>query len=198
MISSTEVRMNASQDVTTPSQTLSEKMLLVVAASILVAVCAHVSLPLPFTPIPLTLSDFAVVLVGLALGPVAGFMALALYLAEGAAGLPVFAPQGPVGIAHLLGPTAGYLLAYPVVAAVAGLAGKLARRGVPRFAAAIVSGTCANAILFTSGAAWLSHLHHLSSAAVLTLTVTPFLFGSAAKVVAAAGIFTTFRNRLRD
>ena len=65
---------------------------IIVAASLFVAVCARFSLPLPGTPVPLSMQNFAVLLVGLALGSRRGFMALALYLAEGAAGLPVFAP----------------------------------------------------------------------------------------------------------
>src|SRR5579864_6649292 len=99
---------------------------IVVGASLFVALCARVALPLPFTPVPLTLQNFGVLLVGLALGSRRGFAALALYLAEGAFGAPVFNPTGPGGLAQLLGPTAGYLLAYPVVA---GLAGLIAERG---------------------------------------------------------------------
>src|ERR1700749_1032548 len=91
---------------------LAGKALLVIGASAFVAVCAHISLPLPFTPVPLTLQNFAVILVGMLLGPVAGFSAMALYLAEGAMGLPVFTPHSIGGIAHLLGPNAGYLFSY--------------------------------------------------------------------------------------
>src|ERR1700732_1732527 len=90
-------------------ESLSGKVILTVAASAFVALCAHISLPLPFTPVPLTLQNFAVLLVGLALGPVAAFSAMMLYLAEGAMGLPVFAPHGLGGVAQLLGPTGGYL-----------------------------------------------------------------------------------------
>src|SRR5258706_14531500 len=80
---------------------------LVASASLFVALCARITVPLPFTPIPLTLQNFAVLLVGLTLGPRRGFAALALYLAEGAAGMPVFNPLGLGGIAQLLGPTGG-------------------------------------------------------------------------------------------
>src|SRR5881275_3180142 len=79
------------------------QVVLVVSASVLVAICAHISVPLPFTPVPLTLQNLAVLLVGLALGPRLGAAALFLYLLEGAAGLPVFNPFGPGGIAQLLG-----------------------------------------------------------------------------------------------
>src|SRR6267154_5690284 len=102
-------------------ESLSGKLVLTVAASAFVAICAHISLPLPFTPVPLTLQNFAVILVGMALGPVAGFSAMVLYLAEGALGLPVFTPSGgPAGMAHLLGPNGGFLFSYPLAAATAG------------------------------------------------------------------------------
>src|SRR5256885_13282719 len=84
-----------------------QQIAIVVSASFFVALCARVTLPLPFTPVPLTLQNFGVLVVGLALGWKRGFAALLLYLAEGAAGLPVFNPTGPGGIAQLLGPTGG-------------------------------------------------------------------------------------------
>src|ERR1700741_1445220 len=90
----------------------------IVAGSALVAICAHVSVPLFFTPVPMTLQPFAVLLLGLLLDPAAAFAALALYLVEGASGLPVFTPQGPGGLLQLMGPTGGYLMSYPFVAAV--------------------------------------------------------------------------------
>src|ERR1700724_3416376 len=103
-----------------------EQVAIVVSASLFVALCARVTLPLPFTPVPLTLQNFGVLLVGLTLGSRRGFAALALYLLEGAAGMPVFNPSGPGGVAQLLGATGGFLLAYPFVA---GLAGWMMERG---------------------------------------------------------------------
>src|SRR5260370_1706449 len=101
------------------------KTLLVIGATAFVAACAHISLPLPFTPVPLTLQNFAVILVGMALGPVAGFSAMVLYLAEGALGLPVFTPSGgPPRVAHLLGPNGRSLFPYPLAAATAGWVGR--------------------------------------------------------------------------
>src|SRR3984957_1539473 len=82
-------------------QSLPVQVALVVAATGLVAICAHISLPLFFTAVPLTLQTFAVILVGMLLGPVAGFSSLVLYLAEGAMGLPVFTPHSVGGVAHL-------------------------------------------------------------------------------------------------
>src|SRR6202023_1336711 len=82
---------------------------LVVGASLFVALCARISIPLPFTPVPLTVQNFGVLLVGLLLGSRRGFAALILYLAEGAMGMPVFSPLGPGGVAQILGVTGGYL-----------------------------------------------------------------------------------------
>src|SRR2546430_16542603 len=92
----------------------------VAGASLFVALCARLTLPLPFTPVPLTLQNFGVLLVGLTLGSRRGFAALALYLVEGAVGMPVFNPAGLGGVAQLLGPPGGYLLGIPLVEALAG------------------------------------------------------------------------------
>ncbi len=178
-----------------PLDTFTGKAVAVVSASLLVAVCAHFTVPLWFTPIPLTLSDLAVLLVGLLLGPRMAFAALALYLAEGAAGMPVFAPAGPGGIAQLLGPTGGYLMAYPFAAA---LAGAIARvpANFPRFALALTGSLAASTLLMASGAAWFSLFTHHSAALTLSLAVIPFLPGQVIKIVSAAGIYTSL-SRLR-
>ena len=89
----------------------------VVAATALVAISAHIAVPLGFTPVPVTMQTFAVLLLGLLFSPGPAFACLALYLMEGALGLPVFSPHGPGGMAQLLGPSGGYLLSYPFAAA---------------------------------------------------------------------------------
>ena len=100
---------------------LAKQAAIVISASLFVALCARVTVPLPFTPVPLTLQNFGVITVGLLLGSRRGFAALALYLMEGAFGLPVFSPAVlGSGMSHLLGPTGGFLMAYPLVAFVAG------------------------------------------------------------------------------
>src|SRR5436190_17497834 len=114
-----------------------QQIAIVVGASLFVALCAQVTLPLPFTPVPLTLQNFGVLLVGMTLGSRRGFAALVVYLVEGAVGMPVFNPAGHGGVAQLLGPTGGYLLAYPFVAA---LAGWIMERGRKTFARAAVAG----------------------------------------------------------
>src|SRR5207248_5382381 len=95
------------------------QVLLVIGGSAIIAIAAQIAIPIPFSPVPLTLQPLAVLLVGVALGATRGSAAATLYLLEGAAGFPVFA-QGHGGALWLLGPTAGYLLAYPLAAFVAG------------------------------------------------------------------------------
>src|SRR5947209_12474071 len=149
--------------------TLARNAALVVAASLLVAFAAQVSFRVPFSPVPFTLQDLAVLLVGITLGSRLGAAALALYLAEGALGLPVFSPAaGPSGILHLLGPTGGYLLAYPLVAYLAGLRLSTLRHPLLR---TLVPPTLAQSALYIGGASWLAFFipHPLS------LGLLPFL-----------------------
>ncbi len=123
---------------------------LVVAFSVFVALTARVQIPL--WPVPITLQTFGVLVTGAVLGSRRGALALLLYLAEGAVGLPVFA--GGAGIAYMLGPTGGYLISYPLAA---GLVGLLAERGWDRrpvwTALAMVLG---NLVIYALGVAWLS------------------------------------------
>jgi biotin transport system substrate-specific component len=167
---------------------------IVLTGSALVAVCAHIALPLYFTPVPLTLQTFAVLLLGLLLSPRMASATLATYLAEGALGLPVFAP-GPAlpGLAHLLGPTGGYLLACPVAAA---LASFLWRRSGRSYAAALFCATAGNLTILAGGALWLVTLTHASAQQTLSLVIFPFLPGDALKIAAAAAVAVGLR-RLR-
>jgi biotin transport system substrate-specific component len=167
---------------------------IVVAASLFVALCAHITIPIPGTPVPLTVQNFAVLVVGLLLGSRRGFAALTLYLAEGAMGMPVFSPLstlGPGGIAHLLGPTGGFLFAYPLVA---WLAGYVMEHGRKTFTRAVVGGILGEVVLFAGGLTWL---------AVLTQSVTQafrlglywFVFAEVIKVMMAAGIAARWQRR---
>ena len=163
---------------------------LVVGASLFVALCARVTLPLPFTPVPLTLQNFGVLLVGLALGRRRAFAALALYLIEGASGMPVFNPAGPGGIAQLLGPTGGFLLAYPFVAA---LAGWVFENGKRTFARAAIASTLAEILLFVGGLSWLYALTH-SLATTLRFGLYWFVFGEIIKIMLASGIVSGWQR----
>jgi biotin transport system substrate-specific component len=167
-----------------------KQTVIVVSASLFVALCARVTLPLPFTPVPLTLQNFGVLLVGLTLGARAGFAAMVLYLLEGAAGLPVFNPAGPGGIAQLLGPTGGYLMAYPLVAGLAGLVLDLGKR---TFARAAVSGLLAEILLFAGGIGWLAVLTHSFSQAA-RFGLYWFLSAEIMKVMFAAALAVRIRR----
>ncbi len=157
---------------------------IVIGASLFVALCARVAVPLPFTPVPLTVQNFGVLLVGLLLGSRRGFAALALYLIEGASGLPVFSPIGPVGIARLLGPTGGFLMAYPLVAFVTGWIHEHSSR---RFASAAVAGVAGEVVLFAGGLGWLFALTHSISQAI-KWGLYAFVFAEVIKTLMAAAL----------
>ena len=176
-------------------ESLAGKTLLVIGATAFVAACAHISLPLPFTPVPLTLQNFAVILVGMALGPVAGFSAMVLYLAEGALGLPVFTPSGgPGGMAHLLGPNGGFLFSYPLAAAAAGWVVRALRPVTSRFRSALVAATVATLPIFLLGAGWFAYYAHHNVSATWSLAVAPFIPGEIVKITAAAAIFSSIQR----
>ena len=169
---------------------VARQVALVVGGSLLVALCARIAIPLPFTPVPLTVQNFGVLLVGLLLGSRRGFAALALYLAEGVMGMPVFSPTGPGGIAQLLGPTGGFLLAYPLVA---WLAGFVMERGRKSFARAALGGFLAEIVLFIGGLSWLAVLTHSVTQAI-RLGLYWFVFAEVIKVMVAAGIAASWRR----
>jgi biotin transport system substrate-specific component len=168
----------------------------VVLGSLFVAVCAHLSIPLWFTPVPITLQPFAVLLLGLLLSPSAAAGALVLYLVEGASGLPVFTPHGPGGMLQLLGPTGGYLLSYPFAAALTAWLRTRIARGV--FTPALCAAAIGSLLILLSGASWFGILTHKPFGTILTLTVLPFLPGDILKVFAAAGIATGLRRFRRS
>jgi biotin transport system substrate-specific component len=164
----------------TPSSGL-RSVLLVMAASVVTAMAAQLAVPLPWTPVPLTGQTFAVLLSGAALGWRRGFMAQAIYLAQGACGLPVFAGAAG-GAAWLLGPTGGYLLAFPLAAA---LVGWLAERGWDRRPGttflAMIAGS---GVIFALGLAQLAVF--VPASALPAAGLLPFLPGDALKAGLAA------------
>lgn len=158
----------------------------VIAGSLLLTLSAKVQVP--FYPVPMTMQTLAVIGLGLALGPVRGAAAVALYLAEGALGLPVFAgtPEKGIGLAYMMGPTGGYLLGY-IFAAL--LAGWLAGRGWDRnvftaMAAALIAG----AVIYVPGLFWLGSVIGWDKP-VLALGLFPFIPGDIMKAVLAAVAF---------
>ena len=169
---------------------------IVVFGSAFVAVCSHLSIPLWFTPVPLTMQPFAVLLLALLLTPGLAAVTLCAYLLEGALGLPVFAPGFGfgAGLAHLLGPTGGYLWSYPAGAALASYVFRSTSRG---FAAAIAGAALGNLVILFSGFLWIAAYAHASARTAFALAVLPFLPGDALKVIAVASIATGFRRMRR-
>ncbi len=155
---------------------------LVVGASLFVALMAQARIDLPFSPVPITGQTFAVLLVGAALGARRGAAALAVYVLEGAVGLPVFA-GGTAGLARLFGPTGGYLIGFVVAA---WLVGWLAERGFDRRVhTALAAFLAGEAAIFACGLAGLALFVGVGQ--VLALGLLPFLPGEAIKL-AGAGV----------
>ena len=173
-------------------QEWAKQAVIVIAASLLVAVCARVTVPLPFTPVPLTLQNFGVLTVGLLLGSRRGFAALALYLIEGALGMPVFSPAilGS-GVSHLFGVTGGFLMAYPLVAFVAG---RIYENTSRRFGWAALAAVVGELVLFAGGLSWLAILTHSVSMAI-RYGLYWFVFAEVIKVMMAAGVASRWHRQ---
>ena len=161
----------------------------VLLGALVVAASAQVALPLPLSPVPMTLQGFAVIIVGGVFGAAAGAGAMLLYLVAGIFGAPVFA-MGGSGLARLLGPTGGYLLAFPVAAIVAG---RVAERGRPL--RCLLGALLAMLVIHLGG--W-AHLALVSGGArAAMLGVTPFLLQDSLKVVLAALVLWRAHQALR-
>ena len=166
----------------------------VVGGSLLMAVCAHVSIPLWFTPVPITLQTFGVILLALTLGGWRSSAAMVVYLSEGASGLPVFSPHGFGGAAQLIGPTGGFLLAYPFAAFAGGwIAHHLLQRS--RLSAFVAGALGCELIIFFFGASWLGVLSHQPIHAILTAAVLPFIPVEVLKVAGAIALALGKRSR---
>ncbi|MEO8033911.1 MAG: biotin transporter BioY [Acidobacteriota bacterium] len=167
-------------------------LMLVIGASMLVAIAAQVAVPIPFSPVPLTLQPLAVLLVGVALGSTRGSAALVLYLLEGASGLPVFS-QGHGGALWLTMPTAGYLYAYPFAAFVAGW---FSERGWGNSTLRAVSGMLvALAVIYAGGWSWLSIV--AGPRAAFTMGVAPFVIADIVKIAIGASLLPQAQKLIR-
>jgi biotin transport system substrate-specific component len=161
------------------------------------ALASQVAIPVPGTPVPITLQPLVVVLAGLVLGPGAGAVSMVAYLAAGAAGLPVFAPIGAPGMARLIGPTGGYLLAYPAAAAVAGLlGGRVDTRFMAGLTKRVFAASAGILVIYSGGVAQLAVLTGGLERA-LALGVPPFVAFDAVKAIVAAVLATALTARLR-
>lgn len=157
-------------------------VILAIAGTALLTLSAKIQVP--FWPVPMTMQTFAVLVIGMAYGWRLGGATLLLYIAEGAAGLPVFAgtPEKGLGLAYMTGPTGGYLLGFVLAAALVGwLAEKGWDRRVPTTALAMLLG---NAVIYIPGLLWLAVMIGLEKAVKFGLA--PFLMGDAVKLLLAA------------
>lgn len=179
------------------AESLARRVLTVGLAAAIVALSAQVVVPLPTSPVPMTLQPLAVIVIGALLGPASGAAALVVYLLAGATGLPVFS-AGRAGAAWLIGPTGGYLLAFPVAAAVVGAitarSARAGRAGVLRLLAGLAAGI---AVIHAGGVAHLALLGGDPATAFRTGFI-PFLTGDLIKIGLAAAIVLLARPSLRS
>ncbi|HZR39274.1 MAG TPA: biotin transporter BioY [Ktedonobacteraceae bacterium] len=178
------------------SLNLLRDLLLVIGFSVFLALCSQVSFHIPFTPVPITLQTLGVLLTGAALGSRRGALAMLAYLAEGAAGLPVFA-SGTGGIVHLLGYTGGYLWSYPIAAFVTGF---LCERRLDRhFLTSVLAMLPGSLIIYALGVPWLAivgiptaqGIMHPPILTAIALGMLPFIPGDLLKLVIAAVLLPT-------
>lgn len=165
-----------------------QRVCAVLFVTVLTIAAAQVSIPLPFTPVPFTFQPMVVLLGAAVLGSRLGAASQMAYLALGIAGVPVFAtsPLLPQGMARLMGPTGGYLMAYPIAAFVAG---SLAERGFDRrYFTAVLAMLCGLAIVFAGGVVWLALGTTSSWSAALAAGVYPFVLADCAKILVAAAV----------
>jgi biotin transport system substrate-specific component len=166
----------------------------VLFVAVLTAVAAQVSIPVPFTPVPFTLQPMIVLVGGAALGARLGMASQVIYLLAGIAGLPVFATSAvlPQGFLRLLGPTGGFLMAYPVAAF---LAGWLAERGFDRrYLTSVIAMTVGLTVIFAFGVAWLAFFAAPAPAGptkALQLGLYPFIGVDIVKILLAATVLPT-------
>ena len=171
-------------DVAWPRAGVRSNLTLVVGASLVTSLAARLEIPVPWSPVPITGQTFAVLLSGAVLGTRRAFLAQLLYLAEGALGLPVFAGGG-AGAATFIGPTAGYLIGFPLAAA---LTGWLAERGWDRhFSTMLIAMLLGSLPIFALGVALLARF--LPADRLLAAGLFPFLPGDLIKATLAAWAF---------
>ena len=164
------------------ARSLARQAILVLGGAAFVGLAAQVAIPLPFTPVPLTLQTFAVLLAGAALGSMRGVLAMSLYAVAGVAGVPWFA-EGSSGFAMA---SFGYILGFIIAA---GIVGRVAEHGatltVWRTAGLMILG---NLVIYAVGVTWLKYAIDGTWATALQLGVAPFLLGDVVKIALAAGL----------
>lgn len=177
----------------TPTERATRMVVLAIAGSLLMWVSAKVQVP--FYPVPMTMQTAVAFLIGIAYGPRLGVATIALYLAQGAIGWPVFAgtPEKGIGLPYMLGPTGGYLLGFAAAAAITGWVAERSSHWLS-IGLGVLAATVA---IYVLGAGWLATIVGLDKA--ITAGVVPFLLGDAVKLLlvtalAAAGLRSLRRN----
>jgi biotin transport system substrate-specific component len=165
----------------------------------LMIVGAYIAIPIPISPVPIVLQNLFILLAGLILGPWWGLASVAVYILLGVVGLPVFA-GGTGGLAHLIGPTGGYLIGYMPAVVVVGLIGSPRVIGPPRvtsivldFLALIVG----SIVVYLCGVSWLIYGIGMPLSRALVVGVIPFLVGDALKIAIATGVARFARPMVR-
>ncbi|MBS3904104.1 MAG: biotin transporter BioY [Simkania sp.] len=163
--------------------------LMIVAASLLISLCAPIAIPLPFTPVPLAIQAQVCLFFGVLLGSKRIALAVMGFLLQGACGLPVFA-KGATGLAYLFGPTGGYLLGYLLGAFITGylVEKKTGERTMRSVFLAMAAG---NLVIFVLGWLQLSRFIGMNSAVILG--VLPFLLGDFLKLCFAGRFLKTLK-----
>lgn len=159
---------------------------LLLTFNLVLVASAYLTIPLPFTPVPITGQTFAVMLIGMVLGRSRAGAVVLAYLVEGACGLPVFA-GGAMGLPALIGPTGGYLFGFLIAAWVTGF---LAEHGWDRsYLLSSLAMLIGHAVVFAAGIAWL--YRYVPASQLIALGVAPFVVGTIIKIIAAAGVLPT-------
>ena len=165
------------------------KMVFISLFTALIAIGGYISFPIPFSPIPIVLSDFFLMLAGLCLGASGGAASMGLFLFLGAIGIPVFT-GGKAGLAVFIGPTGGFLLGYLIGVYVLGL---VSEKNKPSFLKDLIGLIAANLVIFGFGVPWLKLLLKLTWGKALTLGLMPFVIGNIVKTIAALALIQVIR-----
>jgi biotin transport system substrate-specific component len=168
-----------------PEKSLTRNCLLVMGTSLLLVLSAQIAIPLPFSPVPVTLQTLVVLLAGAVLGSRLGTLSVLIYLVEGAVGLPFFA-KGGAGLAYLRGVTGGYLVGFIVVAFIVGL---LVEGGLGRtFRTAVLAMFVGNILLYCFGLPWLKSVLNISMGKSFAFGLYPFILGDLYKIGLASAL----------
>ena len=184
--------MTQAVNVAAPSKPVGLKIAAALAGALLVAAAAQVAIPVPGSPVPFTLQPMAVLIVGGLLGARYGALSLIAYLAMGSAGLPVFTPVGAPGFARLLGPTGGFLLAYPFAAAVTGTI--VRRFEMPTVRLSLLAAMAGMIVIFVGG---IAQLAIVTPGHAVNFGLLPFAPADLAKVLLAGLVIRRFAPSTR-